>query len=69
MAVHSSIGGRGTSLSRDNDGRDCVSEEPAAESAERGHVRRSTRGDSNVKDLLVEAVGAAYRRTSSQAKL
>ena len=54
--LDSSSGGRGTSLSRDSDGRDCV------HSAERGHVRRSTGGDSHVGDLLVGAVGAAYRR-------
>ena len=35
VAVHSSSGGRETSLSRDSDGRDCV------QSAESGHVWRS----------------------------
>ena len=29
-------------------------------------MRRSTRGDSNVRDLLVEAVGAAYWRRTTQ---
>ena len=59
-----SSGGRGTSLSRDSDGWDCVSSS-LEQSAERGHVRRSSRGDSNVRDLLVKAVGAAYQRSTT----
>ena len=61
MTVHSRSTVRGTSLSRDDDGRDCGEQESAAENAERLHVRRSTKDNSNVRNLLAEAAGAAYK--------
>ena len=61
MTVHSSSRGRGTSLSRDDDDRDCVN---------RSLHQRMVTGYTcdgpqettacNARDLLVEAAGAAY---------
>ena len=55
MAVHSSGGGRETSLSRDSDGRDCVQRVPRVDTCD------DPVEDSNVRDLLGKAVGAAYQ--------
>ena len=59
VAVHSSSGGRETSLSRDCDGRDCV------QRALRVDTCDDPVEDSNVRDLLVEAVGAAYQGSTT----
>ena len=56
MAVHSSSGGRETSLSRASDGHDCV---------QRVDTCDDPVEDSNVRDLLVEAVGAAYQGSTT----
>ena len=49
------VGGRETSLSRDSDGRDCVQRVLRVDTCD------DPVEDSNVRDLLVEAVGAAYQ--------
>ena len=59
MAVHSSSGGRETSLSRDSDGHDCVQRVLRVDTCD------DPVEDSNVRDLLVEAVGAAYRGSTT----
>ena len=59
MAVHSSSGGRETSLSRDSDGRDCVQRVLRVDTCD------DPVEDSNVRDLLVEAVGAAYQGSTT----
>ena len=59
VAVHSSSGGHETSLSRDSDGRDCV------QRVLRVDTCNDPVEDSNVRDLLVEAVGAAYQGSST----
>ena len=48
MAVHSSSGGRETSLSRDSDGRDCVQRVLRVDTCD------DPVEDSNVRDLLGE---------------
>ena len=59
MAVHSSSGGRETSLSRDSDGRDCV------QRVLRVDMCDNQVEDSNVRDLLGKAVGAAYQGSTT----
>ena len=49
MAVHSSSGGRETSLSRDSDGRDCVQRVLRVDTCD------DPVEDSNVRDLLVRS--------------
>ena len=59
MAVHSSRNFIETSLSRDSDGRDCVQRVLRVDTCD------DPVEDSNVRDLLVEAVGAAYQGSTT----
>ena len=59
MAVHSSSGGRETSWSRDSDGRDCVQRVLRVDTCD------DPVEDSNVRDLLGKAVGAAYQGSTT----